>query len=423
MAAQRLTDRLATSGFVIGNYLLPGKYSGGEIDLVAVLPSGIVAIEVKHWYGRIMRVGGTVEFDNGYSVPNPFPGLLYKAKFLRSHLVERDLIGAHVSVGSCLVHGPGRLAWPDDVLRNQYVYDLDTAPVRIGAGAMLPREGRRTELGRSELVAIADALADPTSGAEAWRIGHFVVDEELAATPFARQFVGRCSHVRERDVLLRCWEIDPLADEDVQARTLRRLESEAAALARLESQRCPAIPIVYDAFPDPANFHVFWTALEYGGPATLARERRRFLTDQSFRDGVLAQIGEALAAFREAGIVHRNLGAEVITLCDDGRILVGGLEYSAAEDGSTRRRTIAHPSRVPPEVVAGAGCSSAGDMFAVGLMVLDLLMPGDDPPDRRLARLRDRPLRSALGALLERAPEARVVDLNALRAALRNWTA
>jgi len=423
LVAQRLAERLTAPGFVIGNYLLPGRYSGGEIDLVAVLPTSIVAIEVKHWFGRIVRMGASVEFENGYSAPNPFPGLLYKSKFLRSLLVEQKLIDARVPVGSCLVHGPGKLRWPDDVLRNQYVCDIEQAPAQIASGAMLPRGRRNADLSRRELGAIADALAEGTSGADAWRVGHFIIDQELPATAFARQFSGRCTHVRERDVLLRCWEIQPLADEATRVRTLRRFETDAAALARLETKRCRAIPIVYDAFPDPSNFDVFWTAQEFNGTVTLGQERHRFMTERSFRESILGQLDEGLEALRDSGIVHRNLGAEVITISDDGRILIGGLEYSANEDSSTCRRTVAHARRVSPEVVAGAGETTASDLYAAGLMILDLLLPSSDQNEKRLSKIRDRSLRAALSELLDHNPKNRAADLAAVRAALLEWNA
>src|SRR5208337_1658929 len=96
--------------------------------------------------------------------------------------------------------------------------------------------------------------------------------------------------LRDRDVLLRSWEVDPLADERKRQGIIRQLEAEAAALARLEASRCRSLPIVYDAFRDPANSDVFWLAQEYVGSTTLPTHAHRFVRDTVFRNEVLVQL-------------------------------------------------------------------------------------------------------------------------------------
>src|SRR5437879_1223129 len=91
-AAEKLRKNLPATCHVIGNYVLPSRDGGGEIDLVVVLPQGVVAIEVKHWFGRLAHVGRLIEFEDGYRVPNPFPGLSYKVKTLRGALMNAGLI-------------------------------------------------------------------------------------------------------------------------------------------------------------------------------------------------------------------------------------------------------------------------------------------------------------------------------------------
>ncbi|NLY00508.1 MAG: hypothetical protein GXY83_30805 [Rhodopirellula sp.] len=419
-AAEALVQNLQAPAQVVGNYVLPGRYTGGEIDLLVILAEGILVVEVKNWFGRIQRVGTLVEFEDGYSVPSPFPGLQYKTKMLRSYLVSQDVISDGVPVGGCLIY-VGKLDLPDDLRAAEHVFSVDVASKKRALLQPLALHGRRETLDEKTITAVAEFLAEKTAGTETWRVGSFVLDEELPATEFTRQFVGRCSHIYNRDVLLRCWEIDPLAEHRKRAATLRKLEAEASALARLESCRCPALPIVYDAFRDPANFNVFWVAQEYIGPDTLATLAHRFVKDAAFRERVLAQLDDALEALGQAGIVHRNIAAEVISVGTDDRILLGGLEFSASADGHTGRRTVAHHSRQPPERLRGKADCHAGDVYAAGLMVLDLLVPGAGSLRGRLRRVEDRSIRQQLSACLDDNPQERPKSLERLRKSLREW--
>ena len=418
--AEALAKSLPRQVQLVGNYVLPGRYAGGEIDLVAILPEGIVAIEVKCWHGRVYRVGALVEFDDGYTTPNPFPGLQYKAKVLRRHLVNRGLIDTRLPVGGCLVY-VGDFEIPDEVAMEEHIFSLVAAKKRSALLQSLAVHGRNATLGDPSIAAIADALADDTDGTDTWRVGHFLLDEELEPTDFTRQFVGRCAHIYERDVLLRCWKVDPLAPKRTRALVLKKLEAEASALARLESYRCRSIPVIYDAFRDPADFDVFWLAQEHIGSRTLADRAHRFVKEPSFRDHVLEQLDEAISTLRKAGIVHRNLGAEVISIGDDDRILVGGLELSSAADGHTCRRTVLRRTRRPPEVAQGERDSHASDMFAVGVMVLDLLVPGEDAPRKRIRRIRQKHIAAALAACIDSEPRDRPTSLDDLRSVLEGW--
>ena len=420
-AAKALAEALPASAQLVGNFVLPGRFAGGEIDLVAVLPEGIVVIEIKHWYGRIHRIGALVEFEDGYTVPNPFPGLQYKAKMLRSHLVNRGLINRGFPVAGCLIF-VGNLELPDDVCAEEHVFSLDAATKKDALLQTLSIHGRRDKVDAKTIQAITDALADETDGTDTWRVGHFLLDTELEPTEYTRQFVGRCTHIYERDVLLRCWEVDPLADDRKRQSILRQLEAEASALARLEASRCRSLPIVYDAFRDPASFDVFWLVQEYVGPDTLACQAHRFVKEPVFRTQVLAQLDQALTTLRDAGIVHRNLGAEVISVGEGDRILIGGLEFSAATDGQTQRRTVARRSRRPPEVAAGDHDSHAGDIYAAGLMILDLLMPGEAAPAKRVRKIGDRDVARAIAACIDNEACQRPASLQALRTALEGWT-
>jgi hypothetical protein len=87
--ADRLVRQLHEDAIVTGNYLLASGHGGGEIDLLVLHPYGIVLCEIKHWFGNMVQFGVNVTFEDGYTQPNPMHGLMYKAKILRSYLMNR----------------------------------------------------------------------------------------------------------------------------------------------------------------------------------------------------------------------------------------------------------------------------------------------------------------------------------------------
>lgn len=409
-AAQELAAALPAQAIAIANYVLPDEYGGGEIDFVVVLAEGIACLEVKNWYGRIDRVGAFVEFANGYSVRAPFDGLKYKHKRLRSLLLDRGLITEQLAVGSALVTS-GRLEWPSQAIIDRHVLSIADLRAKGALLRSLQRHDRGVRLEPRAVKCVADELKESSSGTDRWRVAAFVLDEEIASTEFARTYTGRAAEVVEREVILRCWELDPLEREGTRARILRQVRKEAGALASLERARCPAIPIVYDAFIDPGDFNMFWLAHETVGRRTLADAVHQLWAEPELPAAVLAQLDTALQVLREHKIVHRAIRPEVIFLGDDGRVLLSGFELSAAEDGTVRRTEVVARS---PEERTGSHQTGKTDLYNVARMVLDWLCRDDAPVKKKLATLKRGPLQAALAHLLQEDPARRPDDLAAL---------
>ena len=125
--ADRFVRQLHSDAIVIGNYLMPSAYGGAEIDVLVLHPCGIVLCEVKHWFGKMVQFGVNVTFEDGYSQPNPMYGLMYKAKILRSYLMDRIKLPPTVSVQGCLVIDGLTGALPACVIQDEYVCLLYTS--------------------------------------------------------------------------------------------------------------------------------------------------------------------------------------------------------------------------------------------------------------------------------------------------------
>lgn len=416
--AEQLRAQLSSAGYLVTNYVLPSRAGADEIDLIVVLAEGVIAIEIKHWTGSVVSVGRMVEFEDGYRAPNPFPGLSYKAKKLRTELCKAALIDTRVPVGHALIH-TGAIPWPEDVRTQHFLFAL---PVLTSDKPLLqplsPWSSNARRLTPAECKAVATYLARPTRVTDTWAVSDYLLVEEAASSSHARQFFGRSGNLYDREVMLRCWELDPTADSSAH-RHVRELTREASALAQLERYRCRAIPIVYDAFREPANFNVFWLVHEYVGRDTLRSKCSVFLSDPEFRVFVLKEIDAALDVLRRESLVHRNIDADAIYVSEaHDRVLLGGFEFSASEDGTTILRTVRESRDRPPEVVGGARASAASDIHAVARMVLDLLRSGEQPVNKRLKTIRNDPLRRALAQALDPDPTRRPVDLARLIAVL-----
>jgi eukaryotic-like serine/threonine-protein kinase len=101
--------------------------------------------------------------------------------------------------------------------------------------------------------------------------------------------------------------------------------------------------------------------------------------------GVAAQILRGLAAIHHNGIVHRDIKLENLFLCGDGRAKI--LDLGAAEPVSGRERegargaSLATPRTMAPEQFAGKPVDGRADLYALGLVLYELVAgrgPFDD---------------------------------------------
>jgi serine/threonine protein kinase len=190
-----------------------------------------------------------------------------------------------------------------------------------------------------------------------------------------------------------------------------------------------------------------YTLEEEGGERFLVMERLRgrSLADAR-RDGpmpvaealrIARAVLEALAAVHARGLAHRDVKPGNIFLCDDGRVVLldfglarpglapsGELGDGVTIDGSQISGT---PGYMAPEVMRGERASGPADVYAVGVVLYELVTGVHPFPGRGLALLGahlDQPapaldrgprwLRAAVKRMLAKSPTARPPATTAL---------
>lgn len=183
------------------------------------------------------------------------------------------------------------------------------------------------------------------------------------------------------------------------ARARRRFAREARAIARLNH---PHIASVYD-FGIDESAQTLWLAMEMiegVGMTSLKHEDVDLLRLLALTDQILS----ALSAAHARGIIHRDLkpsnvliakddeGREMIKLVDFGLAATHSGELSLEnapggvgdEDSESDRVILGTPRYMAPEIFRRAPADPRVDLYALGVMLFELLsgqppFPGDDP--------------------------------------------
>jgi serine/threonine-protein kinase len=172
--------------------------------------------------------------------------------------------------------------------------------------------------------------------------------------------------------------------------------------------------------------------------ALLARERS---LSASRAARIALAVCEGLAAAHAAGVVHRDLKPANILVDKGGRVVLTDFGIARAVAGEAASRTLSivgTPLYMAPEQVAGEPVDARADLYAVGLLLYEMLtgevpFSGDTPWAAALARLRQpppdlrqradvpAPLSELVRRCLGRALEERPASALEMAGALRDW--
>ena len=189
-----------------------------------------------------------------------------------------------------------------------------------------------------------------------------------------------------------------------RARIVQRFFDEVRAAGLVDH---PGLVEVYD-FIEQEDPRRLAYAMEFvDGESLRRRLRREAALDLRVAVRIGAQICEALSALHDAGIIHRDLKPENILLVDtDEPLRVKLLDFGVVKflpvDKTEQIESVATgtfvgtPRYMAPEQAAGAAVDHRADLFAVGVMLFEMITgncphKGDSLRDVVLAKLQGAP--------------------------------
>ncbi|MET8336732.1 protein kinase [Streptosporangium canum] len=98
---------------------------------------------------------------------------------------------------------------------------------------------------------------------------------------------------------------------------------------------------------------------------------------------IAARLANVLAAAHGRGIVHRDVTAENVLLTADGaKLLDFGIAAFIGEEGEDRASDYGTPPYVAPERLTGMTADPASDVYALGVLLFEMLTGGTPYPER-----------------------------------------
>lgn len=190
---------------------------------------------------------------------------------------------------------------------------------------------------------------------------------------------------------------------------IRRFEAEGQRVARLAHPHALGL---LDHWRDPDGAYLVHPFIEGGD---LRRRLARGDLSSTQRLTLLEQVGSTLSYSHARGVVHGRLHPGNVWLDEDDNLYVTDLGVAQMCDGLAASTAHAYTA---PEALAGGAVTVAADVYALGVMTLEVVEGSPPPPDRAL------PVpEGELGAVIARAtasdPDERFGTVDALLDGLR----
>ena len=252
--------------------------------------------------------------------------------------------------------------------------------------------------------------------------GKYVVERELGEAAGGRTFLAAAPD-GSRVVVKVVHPVDAAAAEDVER-----------DVSLISGIRHPALPAIHEWGHDGRDFFV---VREYVPGADLGLElgqQGRFAPVTAARYG--AEAADALSQIHRRGLVHGNVKTANIIRTPEDEIKVVGSSLGLAEPGLAPGAPPTAAYYLAPEQVEGGALSPATDVYAMGVVLYEMItghVPFDGPTAAAVAdeHLHAVPapigdsvpdmspaLETVIMRSLEKSPGARFADGEALRAAL-----
>jgi len=237
---------------------------------------------------------------------------------------------------------------------------------------LVAEPGERLENPHALAEALAAALPSPTDPAVPAPAveGRPLGSRYVLGEPIGRGATGVVWSARRREdatpVAVKLLRSELAADPTVVARFLR----ERIVMVNL---RHPHLVRVHDLV---AEGDVLGIVMDLVTGEDLRRRIGHGRMEITEAAALLSQIGDALAAVHDAGLVHRDVKPENVLLTErDGATiaLLSDFGITRAVEGSSHTETIGTPTYMAPELAAGRPPAPAVDVYSLGITAYELL--------------------------------------------------
>ncbi len=172
----------------------------------------------------------------------------------------------------------------------------------------------------------------------------------------------------QRDVAVKILRTDLIEDPNFRARFLQ----EARSAANLTH---PNIVTIYDFGHDSGQFFIIMEYVEGNDLKTVIRSQGQQSVQQAV--DLMIQIGQGVGYAHRAGLVHCDLKPQNILVSPDGRVKITdfGISRALASITPEERADVVwgSPKYFSPEQAVGNAPSPASDVYALGIILFELL--------------------------------------------------
>ncbi len=166
---------------------------------------------------------------------------------------------------------------------------------------------------------------------------------------------------------------------------IRRFESEAQVVARLEH---PHIVPLYDYWREPDRAYIVMRYMRGGSLRDLMESEG--VLDATVISKLLEQVGSALTFAHRNGVVHRDVKADNILLDEDGNAYLSDFGIAMELGGEALDgdgALVGTPAYLAPEQITGDDAGPQSDVYALGIMLYEMLSGSRPFADETLATL------------------------------------
>lgn len=212
-------------------------------------------------------------------------------------------------------------------------------------------------------------------------LGESRVERLLGKSPLGAAYLAR-QPARGRKVLLTTFNFPEELSPSVQAQFLAHFAREGAILLRLLH---PHIVPIYETGEQPAYAYLVTAFLKEPSLGQVLKENGRFTSQQSLH--ILQQLVEALDRLHDQRVMHGMLSLANVIVDSDLRARIAGLGlhtllemHGAAQASrppghlsSVQGTFLGSPAYISPERVLGSALDGRADVYALGVMLFELL--------------------------------------------------